>query len=68
MTARFINDPTGTTIELSDSPYDADYFRIDLGLSAIMSKGRSGFMYYDKTLGRDGVSQDNLAIGFRLEF
>jgi len=67
-TARFVNDPTGTTIVLSDAPYDADYFRIGLGLSAIMSKGRSGFMYYDKTLGRDGVSQDNLAIGFRLEF
>ena len=68
ITARFVNDPTGTTIVLSDAPYDADYFRIGLGLSAIMSKGRSGFMYYDKTLGRDGISQDNLAIGFRLEF
>ncbi len=68
VTARFINDPTGTAIVLSDSPYDADYFRIGLGLSAIMSKGRSGFMYYDKTLGRDGITQDNLAIGFRMEF
>ena len=68
VTARFVNDPTGTTIVLSDAPYDADYFRIGLGLSAIMSKGRSGFMYYDKTLGRDGITQDNLAIGFRLEF
>ena len=67
-TARFVNDPTGTTIVLSDAPYDADYFRIGLGLSAIMSKGRSGFIYYDKTLGRDGITQDNLAIGFRLEF
>lgn len=67
-TARFVNDPTGTTIVLSDAPYDADYFRIGLGLSAIMSKGRSGFMYYDKSLGRDGITQDNLAIGFRLEF
>ena len=68
VTARFVNDPSGTTIVLSDAPYDADYFRIGLGLSAIMSKGRSGFMYYDKTLGRDGITQDNLAIGFRLEF
>lgn len=67
-TARFVNDPTGTEIELSDEPYDADFYRIGLGLSAIMSKGRSGFMYYEKTIGRDGISQDNLALGFRLEF
>lgn len=67
-TARFVNDPAGTAIVLSDSPYDADFFRIGLGLSAIMSKGRSGFMYYDKSFGRDGISQDNLALGFRLEF
>jgi len=67
-TARFVNDPTGTEIILNDAPYDANYFRIGLGLSAIMSKGRSGFMYYEKTLGRDGISQDNLALGFRLEF
>jgi uncharacterized protein with beta-barrel porin domain len=67
-TARFVNDPTGTAITLSDAPYDADYFRIGLGLSAIMSKGRSAFMYYDKSIGRDGINQDNLALGFRAEF
>jgi len=67
-TARFVNDPTGTEIVLSDAPYDADYFRIGLGLSAIMSKGRSAFMYYDKSIGRDGITQDNLALGLRLEF
>ncbi len=67
-TARFVNDPTGTEITLSDSPYDADYFRIGLGLSAIMSKGRSAFVYYDKSIGRDGITQDNLALGLRLEF
>ncbi|MGH8105231.1 MAG: autotransporter domain-containing protein, partial [Arenimonas sp.] len=68
VTARFVNDPTGTEIELVDAPYDADYFRIGVGLSAIMSKGRSGFVYYEKTVGREGVSQDNLALGFRFEF
>ncbi len=68
VTARFVNDPTGTEIILTDEPYDSDFFRIGLGLSAIMSKGRSGFLYYEKTLGREGVSQDNLALGFRLEF
>ncbi len=67
-TARFVNDPTGTEIILTDEDYDSDYFRVGLGLSAIMSKGRSAFIYYDKTLGRDGISQDNLALGFRLEF
>lgn len=67
-TARFVNDPTGTEIELVDAPYDADFFRIGVGLSAILTKGRSGFLYYEKTIGREGVSQDNLALGFRMEF
>lgn len=66
--ARFVNDPSGTAIVLSDSPYDSNFFRIGLGLSAIMSKGRSAFFYYDKAIGRDGISQDNLALGLRMEF
>jgi uncharacterized protein with beta-barrel porin domain len=68
VTARFVNDPSGTTIVLSDSAYDDSYFRIGLGLSAIMSKGRSAYMYYDRAVARDGIRQDNLALGIRLEF
>jgi outer membrane autotransporter protein len=66
--ARFVNDPTGTTIILKDAPTDGDYFRIGLGLSAIMSKGRSGFIYYDRVIGRQGITQDNLTLGLRIEF
>jgi uncharacterized protein with beta-barrel porin domain len=66
--ARFVNDPTGTPIILKDAPTDSDFFRIGLGLSAIMSKGRSGFVYYDKVIGRQGITQDNLTLGLRIEF
>jgi uncharacterized protein with beta-barrel porin domain len=66
--ARFANDPSRSTILLKDSPTDTDFFRIGLGLSAVMSKGRSGFVYYDKIIGRDGVQQDNVTLGIRIEF
>jgi uncharacterized protein YhjY with autotransporter beta-barrel domain len=66
--ARFVNDPSGTTIVLADGEYDDSYFRVGVGLSAIMAKGRSAFMYYDTAIARDGISQYNLAIGLRFEF
>ena len=47
---------------------DTDYFRLGLGLSMVLSRGRSGFLYYEQVLSRDGVSQYNLALGLRLEF
>ena len=47
---------------------DTDYFRFGLGLSMVLAQGRSGFFYYEHLLGRDGISQWNLALGLRLEF
>ncbi len=66
--ARFLNDPTGTGIFVRGDEMDTDYFRIGLGLSMVLTKGRSGFVYYEHLLGRDGYSQWNLALGLRLEF
>ena len=68
ITARFLNDPTLTPITVKGDPTDTDFFRLGLGLSFVLPKGRSGFVYYEKTLGRTGVTQDNLAIGIRIEF
>jgi outer membrane autotransporter protein len=66
--ARFINDPTGTAMVISGDPLDTDYFRLGLGLSMVLTRGRSGFLYYEQLVGRSGMSQYSLALGFRMEF
>ena len=47
---------------------DTNYFRLGLGLSMVLTRGRSGFMYYERLAGMNGMSQYNLALGFRMEF
>ncbi len=66
--AHFIHDPTATPIQVTGDSIDTDFFRLGLGLSFVFTHGRSGFIYYEKTLGRTGITQDNIAIGLRLEF
>ena len=66
--ARFINDPTGSAMLVSGDPLDTNYFRIGLGLSMVLTQGRSGFLYYERLAGMNGMSQYNLALGFRMEF
>ncbi len=66
--ASFIYDPTGTPIFVTGDPEDKSYFRIGLGLSMILTKGRSGFIYYEKMIGRDRLDQDTLSLGLRMEF
>jgi hypothetical protein len=68
ITAHFLQDPTATQIQVNGDPIDTNFFRLGLGMSFVLPKGRSGFIYYEKTLGRTGITQDNLAIGIRLEF
>jgi uncharacterized protein YhjY with autotransporter beta-barrel domain len=66
--ASFIYDPTGTPITVTGNPEDKSFFRIGLGLSMILSRGRSGFIYYEKMIGRDRLDQDTLSMGLRMEF
>jgi hypothetical protein len=33
-----------------------------------MTKGRSGFFYYERLISRERFSQNSLALGIRLEF
>ena len=68
MEARFLNDPTATAMVVTGDPLDTDYFRLGLGLSMVLTGGRSGFFYYEHLAGRDGESQWNLALGLRMEF
>lgn len=66
--ARFINDPTGSAMLVRGDPLDTNYFRLGLGLSMVLTRGRSGFFYYERLTGMNGMSQDNLALGIRMEF
>ena len=66
--AHFLNDPTATPFLVQGDPIDNDFFRLGLGLSFVLTGGKSGFVYYEKTLGREGITQDNLALGIRIEF
>ena len=66
--ARFINDPTGTAMVVRGDPLDTDYFRLGLGMSMVLTEGRSGFFYFEQLVGRNGMSQWNLALGLRMEF
>jgi outer membrane autotransporter protein len=68
MEARFLHDPTSTPIIIEGDRFDTDFFRLGLGMSMVLTKGRSGFFYFEQTFGRDGASQYNLALGLRLEF
>ncbi|MEO7251731.1 MAG: autotransporter outer membrane beta-barrel domain-containing protein, partial [Arenimonas sp.] len=68
ISARFIHDPTGTLITMSGEPTDSDYLRLSVGLSLVLTHGRSGFFLYQRVLARDGQSQDDLSIGVRIEF
>ena len=66
--AYFVDDPTGTPILIKGDAIDSDYFRLGLGVSFVFPKGRSGFILYNRILGRSGITQDNLSLGFRMEF
>lgn len=66
--AFLITDPTNTPILITGDALDNSYFRWNFGLSAVFPHGRSGFIQYDRIFGRDGMSQQNLSLGVRVEF
>jgi uncharacterized protein YhjY with autotransporter beta-barrel domain len=66
--AFFIDDPSGTPIVITGDATDTNYFRTSLGTSFVFPKGRSGFILWEKVLGRTGITQDTYSLGFRMEF
>lgn len=66
--AFLVSDPTNTPIVITGRALDNSYFRMNFGLSFVLTKGRSGFIQYDRIFARDGNSQDNLTLGLRIEF
>jgi outer membrane autotransporter protein len=66
--AFLIDDPTGTPILVTGEPLDSSFFRVGVGLSLVLTRGRSGFVLYERMMARDGMEMDNLTLGFRMEF
>ncbi len=66
--AHFLFDPSATPFTLSGDPVDGDFFRLGLGMSFVLTHGRSGFFYYERLISRERFSQNSLAFGLRLEF
>lgn len=67
-TAYFIDDPTNTPILIHGDQTDSDFFHIGAGLSFVFPQGRSAFLLYNRTIGRQGITEYNVSLGFRLEF
>jgi outer membrane autotransporter protein len=66
--AYFLFDPNRTPFVIAGEPVDKSFVRVGTGLSFVATKGRSGFMYYEKILGKQRISQDGIAMGLRFEF
>ena len=67
-TATFLDDPTNTPIVIRGDATDSDFFRLGVGMSFVMTQGRSAFVLYDRTIGRQGITQYNVSLGLRVEF
>jgi outer membrane autotransporter protein len=65
---RFLNDPTGTAILVTQDAIDKDYLNLGIGLSGVFANGRSAFLYYERRAGERDYTQDSLALGVRIEF
>ena len=64
----FVDDPTATPILVLGDDLDSSYLRVSLGLSMVLTHGRSGFLPYERILARSGISQQGATLGFRWEF
>jgi outer membrane autotransporter protein len=66
--ARFVNDPIGSAFAIETDKADSDYLNLGIGLSAVFSQGRSGYIFYETRLGQDDVTLHTINAGVRIEF
>jgi outer membrane autotransporter protein len=66
--ARFLNDPTSGSFNVGTDDPDTDYFNLGAGVSAVFAAGRSAFIYYETSAGRDDITEHSIAGGLRFEF
>jgi len=63
--ARYRADPSKTLFTLYTEAPDSDYFQFNVGASYIVPGGNTGFLYYEKTLGKSGYSVYSMSLGIR---
>ena len=68
ITARFLNDPTSGSFNVGTDDPDRDYINLGAGISAVFAAGRSAFIYYETSVGRDDITEHSIAGGLRFEF
>lgn len=68
ITARFVGDPSGTTIiMLTDGP-DRNFFNLGAGVTAAFSDSTSGFFRYQGLFGYEDLDLHAFEVGVRLAF
>jgi outer membrane lipase/esterase len=68
ITAHFLNDPASGRFSIGTDDPDRNFFNLGLGVSAVFTQGRTGFVYYEKVLGRDNLNNNSMVAGIRFEF
>lgn len=57
----------GNPVARTSTP-DRDYFRLGAGVSAVFSKGKSGFAYVESLQGSSDIKDTSVKFGYRMEF
>jgi outer membrane autotransporter protein len=63
-----VNDPTRSEFAIETDEADKNYFNLGIGLSAVFSQGRSGYLFYETRLDQDDVTLNTINAGLRIEF
>jgi outer membrane autotransporter protein len=66
--ARFVSDPTGSMIKLSNDTADHDFYSVGAELAGTFANGLSGFLAYETLLGSRNTDSHSLLLGGRLEY
>ncbi len=64
---RFREDVSANEFAVPTDRPDRDYFNFGAGLTAVLARGRSFFVFYDTDLERDDLEAYTLSFGLRLE-
>ncbi len=65
---RLVHDPAATPFVVRGDPLDRSFTQLGLGVSAVLSGGRSGYVFYERLFGLERQRREQLSLGLRFEF
>ncbi len=65
--ASFVEDSTNTTFFARTDDPDRDFLNWGIGISAVFTNGKTAFVDYERTVGLDDWTSNNITFGFRWE-